>query len=65
MPRLMGLSVMADQMIAGILMWIPGSEMFFWAALIVLTQVVNAEAKKQAHTNAPWLVEEHAPVSAR
>ncbi|MBE2235212.1 MAG: cytochrome c oxidase assembly protein [Anaerolinea sp.] len=59
-PRLMGLSVMADQMIAGILMWIPGSEMFFWAALIVLTQIVSAEAKKPVHTHAPWLVEEHA-----
>jgi cytochrome c oxidase assembly factor CtaG len=64
-PRLLGLSVMADQMIAGILMWIPGSEMFFWAALIVLTQVVNAEAKKQVQANTPWLVEEHTPVSAR
>lgn len=58
-PRLMGLSVMADQMIAGILMWIPGSEMFFWAALIVLTQIVNAEAKKPVHTNPPWLLDEH------
>jgi cytochrome c oxidase assembly factor CtaG len=58
-PRLMGLSVMQDQMIAGILMWIPGSEMFFWAALIVLTQVVNAEARKPAPSNAPRLVEEH------
>jgi cytochrome c oxidase assembly factor CtaG len=58
-PRLMGLSVMQDQMIAGILMWIPGSEMFFWAGLIVLTQLVNAEAKKPVPSNAPWLVEEH------
>lgn len=64
-PRLMGLSVMADQMIAGILMWIPGSEMFFWAALIVLTQVVNAEAKKKTAANAPWLVEEHTAASAQ
>ena len=59
-PRLMGLSVMQDQMIAGILMWIPGSEMFFWAALIVLTQVVNAEAaRKPVHSQASWLVKEH------
>ncbi len=64
-PRLFGLSVMADQMIAGILMWIPGSEMFFWAALIVLTQVINAEAKKPVQTDAPWLVEEHATAGAR
>ena len=64
-PRLLGLSVMEDQMIAGILMWIPGSEMFFWAALIVLTQIVNAEAKKPAPQDAPWLVDEHAAVGAR
>ncbi len=64
-PRLLGLSVMEDQMIAGILMWIPGSEMFFWAGLIVLTQIVNAEAKKPAQPDAPWLVEEHAAVGAR
>jgi cytochrome c oxidase assembly factor CtaG len=64
-PRLLGLSVMEDQMIAGILMWIPGSEMFFWAGLIVLTQIVNAEAKKPAPKDAPWLVEEHAAVGAR
>jgi cytochrome c oxidase assembly factor CtaG len=64
-PRLLGLSVMQDQMIAGILMWIPGSEMFFWAGLIVLTQIVNAEAKKPAPKDAPWLVEEHAAVGAR
>lgn len=60
MPRLLGLSVIADQMIAGILMWIPGSEMFFWAALIVLTQIINAEAKKPVQPDVPWLVEEHA-----
>lgn len=65
MPRLLGLSVMADQMIAGILMWIPGSEMFFWAALIVLTQIINAEAKKPVQPDAPWLVEEHAAAGAR
>lgn len=64
MPRLLGLSVMADQMIAGILMWIPGSEMFFWAALIVLTQVVNAEAKKPVQSNPLWLVEEHTAARA-
>lgn len=64
-PRLLGLSVMADQMIAGILMWIPGSEMFFWAALIVLTQIVSKEAEKPVQPDAPWLVEEHAAIGAR
>lgn len=58
-PRLLNLSLMGDQMIAGILMWIPGSEMFFWAALIVLTQVINKEAQKPVQPDAPWLSEEH------
>lgn len=62
-PRLMGLSVMEDQMISGILMWIPGSEMFFWAALIVLTQIVNAEAQRAMRPNQAWRVDEHVAVS--
>ena len=39
--------------------------MFFWAALIVLTQIVNAEAKKPVQADAPWLVEEHAAAGVR
>lgn len=62
-PRLLGLGVLEDQMIAGILMWIPGSEMFFWVGLIVLTQIVNAEAKKPVNPNPPWLMDEHVAVS--
>lgn len=62
-PRLMNLSVIEDQIIAGILMWIPGSEMFFWVALLVLTQIVNPEANKPVNPNPPWLVDEHAVVS--
>jgi cytochrome c oxidase assembly factor CtaG len=61
-PRLLGLSVLEDQMIAGILMWIPGSEMFFWVGLIVLTQIVNAEAKKPVDPAPVWRVDEHVAV---
>ena len=57
-PRLMGLSVLEDQMISGILMWIPGSEMFFWAGLIVLTQIVKEDEKKKAESRAAWTVDE-------
>lgn len=62
-PRLMGLSVLEDQMISGILMWIPGSEMFFWAALIVLTQIVKEDEKKKAESRAAWTVDESVAVS--
>ncbi len=54
-PRITSLGVMQDQMIAGILMWIPGSEMFFWAALLVLSHLVANEAKKPVQTNPAWL----------
>lgn len=62
-PRLMGLSVLEDQMISGILMWIPGSEMFFWAALIVLTQIVKEDEKKKTESRAAWTVDEPVVVS--
>ena len=54
----MNLSVIEDQIIAGILMWIPGSEMFFWVAILVLTQIVKAESQKTIEPNPAWLVEE-------
>ncbi len=34
MPRLWGISVMEDQRIAGVIMWVPGSMMFVIAALV-------------------------------
>lgn len=62
-PRLMGLSVLEDQMISGILMWIPGSEMFFWAALIVLTQIVKEDEKKKAENRSAWTADESVALS--
>ncbi len=35
-PRIWGFSLMDDQMIGGVIMWIPGSEMLFQAAGVVL-----------------------------
>lgn len=35
-PRIWGLTVMQDQKFAGALMWVSGSEMLIWAAIIVL-----------------------------
>jgi hypothetical protein len=55
--------VLEDQMISGILMWIPGSEMFFWAALIVLTTIVKEDAKKKANPAPVWPVDEPVAVS--
>jgi cytochrome c oxidase assembly factor CtaG len=46
-PRPWGLTLMQDQMIGGVIMWIPGSMMFLLAALILIVQLVQAEADKQ------------------
>ena len=42
-PRLWGMTVMQDQMLGGILMWIPGSMMYIIAALILIARIVQAE----------------------
>jgi putative membrane protein len=47
-PRLGSMTVMQDQMLAGTIMWIPGSMMYMLAALILVAQVVRAEEEKQA-----------------
>jgi putative membrane protein len=36
-PRLFGLTVMQDQMIGGVIMWVPGSMMYIMAILVFLT----------------------------
>ena len=45
-PRVLGLSVMGDQQLAGAIMWIPGSMMLILATLALLSQVVKTEADK-------------------
>ncbi|MCL7452245.1 MAG: cytochrome c oxidase assembly protein [Anaerolineae bacterium] len=47
-PRLGSMTVMQDQMLAGTIMWIPGSMMYFVAVLILVVQVVRDEEEKAA-----------------
>jgi len=47
-PRVLGLSVMEDQRLAGAIMWIPGSMMLILAALVLISQVIKAEEDKPA-----------------
>jgi len=45
-PRLYAISVMDDQMIAGLIMWIPGTMMYIAAALILVARLfVNADRR--------------------
>ncbi len=46
-PRIGGLTVMEDQMLGGLIMWIPGSMMFIIAALILIAGIVSAEEDKE------------------
>ncbi|HNS40140.1 MAG TPA: cytochrome c oxidase assembly protein, partial [Promineifilum sp.] len=55
MPRLWGISVMNDQHISGIVMWIPGSMMYFMAALVLIAQILSGEGKKPTLEDPPWL----------
>jgi putative membrane protein len=57
-PRLWGISVMQDQMIGGVIMWIPGSMMFILAALILISRLVQAEAEKEPLPESEWATDE-------
>lgn len=49
---------MEDQMLGGILMWIPGSMMFLVAAIVLIAGLVQAEADKAPLPEAEWGTEE-------
>ena len=53
-PRLWGVSVMADQQWGGILMWVPGSMMFMMAALVSAAVYFVEEEKKEALPQSEW-----------
>jgi putative membrane protein len=42
-PRLGAMTVVQDQMLGGVIMWIPGSMMYIIAALILIAQIVRTE----------------------
>jgi cytochrome c oxidase assembly factor CtaG len=46
-PRLGKMTVLQDQMLGGVIMWIPGSMMYIVAALILIAHVVRAEENKE------------------
>jgi cytochrome c oxidase assembly factor CtaG len=57
-PRLWGTTVMQDQMLGGIIMWIPGSMMYIIAALILIAGLVRAEERKQPMPESAWATDE-------
>ena len=57
-PRLWGITVMLDQMIGGVIMWIPGSMMFILAALIIVSRMIQTEATKEPLPESEWATDE-------
>ncbi|MFQ5611034.1 MAG: cytochrome c oxidase assembly protein [Anaerolineae bacterium] len=57
-PRLWGLTVMQDQMVGGVIMWVPGSMMFIVAALILVARLLQIEEAKPPLPEAEWATDE-------
>jgi putative membrane protein len=57
-PRLWGLSVMQDQMLGGVIMWIPGSMMYIIAALVLISHWLQEEEQKPPLPESEWATQE-------
>jgi putative membrane protein len=57
-PRLWGISVMQDQMLGGVIMWIPGSMMYILAALVLISRWLQEEEQKPPLPESQWATEE-------
>ena len=57
-PRLFGLSVMQDQMIGGVIMWVPGSMMYIIAILILAARLLQDESDKPPLPEEMWATDE-------
>ncbi len=57
-PRLWNISVMMDQQIGGVLMWIPGSMMYLIAGLILIAQLLGQESRKPPLPESAWASDE-------
>jgi cytochrome c oxidase assembly factor CtaG len=55
-PREWGISQMQDQVLSGIIMWIPGTMMYLLAALALILRRLNRSETRAARERAPWPV---------
>ncbi len=51
-PRLWGLSVMDDQQLAGLIMWVPGNMVYFAGLMVILSRWFSSEEKRQREREA-------------
>jgi putative membrane protein len=57
-PRLWGMTVLQDQILGGIIMWIPGSMMYILAALVLISRWLQDEEEKPPLPDTKWATEE-------
>jgi len=57
-PRLGNITVLEDQMLGGVIMWIPGSMMYIIAALVLISQLVRDEEQKKLLPDSGWGTDE-------
>jgi putative membrane protein len=58
MPRIWNMSVMSDQRLAGVIMWVPGSMMYIVAALVAIASWLQDEEEKPALPESEWATDE-------
>ncbi|MCA9961187.1 MAG: cytochrome c oxidase assembly protein [Chloroflexota bacterium] len=61
-PRLWNISVIDDQRIGGVIMWVPGSMMYIIAALLLAARLFGKEEVKPALPEANWATKENLAV---
>jgi putative membrane protein len=59
MPRLLGLSVLDDQRIGGVIMWLPGSMMYMVAALALVSRWLQQEERKRPLLLSRWATDDY------
>lgn len=57
-PRLWGIDALGDQMLGGVIMWVPGSMMYIVAVLIITARWLQGEEKKPPLPLSEWATEE-------
>ena len=57
-PRIWGLSALADQKLGGAIMWVPGGMMYVVAIVVLLARLLDAEEKKPPLPEGEWATED-------
>lgn len=57
-PRVWGIDVLGDQILGGVIMWVPGSMMYIIAVLILTARWLQREERKPPLPSSKWATEE-------